>query len=293
MPIGRARLHFDNLYEDEELRIGDLLLYQAGDLVCEAGYTTEEHEQIVDEISYIVSGAGIFTANGQDFDVKRGDVVISALGETHNIISSMTEPLRYFYVAFRFVKPELEPYPELISVFRRSGVKKMNDPAVFDSFVAFLEELAKPDEFSQLMLGALLTQLICTAARLFGAKGRRGYFSEDGMAADSRLVRDVSAYIDAHACELTRLRELSERFGYSYTHISQLFSATMGESLKSYQTRRRFEKACEQLGRGLSVTAVAELTGFQSVHAFSRAFTKHTGLTPREYKQQTEGDAER
>ena len=99
-------------------------------------------------------------------------------------------------------------------------------------------------------------------------------------------MRDIAAYLDTHACEMPRLRELSARFGYSYTHISQLFSSTMGESLKTYHTRRRFEKACEELDRGLSVTTVAELTGFQSVHEFSSAFTKQIGATPKEYKQE-------
>ena len=286
MPLGRAKLHFDNLFEDDELPIGDFLLYQAGDLACEAGYTVEEHEQVVDEISYVVSGEGVFIVNGEQFTVRQGDIVLNSCGELHNVCSSMTDPLRYFYIGFTCTRPEKEPYPKLIAAFREPGIKRVNSTAVFDCFVAFLEELAKPDGFSELMLQSLLTQLLCMTVRLFRKTGKGGYFSADGITADARLVRDIAAYLDTHACEMPRLRELSARFGYSYTHISQLFSSTMGESLKTYHTRRRFEKACEELDRGLSVTTVAELTGFQSVHAFSRAFTKQIGATPKEYKQE-------
>ncbi len=292
MPLKRAKLHFDNLFEDDELPIGDFLLYQAGDLACEAGYSVEEHDQVVDEISYVVSGEGVFSVNGEDFTVHKGDIVLSSCGERHNICASMTDPLRFFYVGFTFRSPDKEPYPQLAAPFREPGIKRISSNAVFDCFVAFLEELARPDGLSDLMLQSLLTQLVCTTARLFRSTGKGGYFAADSAAANAKLVRDIAAYLDTHACETPRLRELSGKFGYSYTHISQLFSSTMDESLKAYHTRRRFEKACAELSRGLSVTKVAELTGFQSVHAFSRAFTKHVGITPKEYRQNNNSKGE-
>ena len=71
---------------------------------------------------------------------------------------------------------------------------------------------------------------------------------------------------------MENLSALSAEFGYSYTHIAQKFSAFTGESLKSYHTKRRFEKSNEYLRQGYSVTKVAELMGFKSIHAFSRAY---------------------
>ncbi|MBE6883550.1 MAG: helix-turn-helix transcriptional regulator [Ruminococcaceae bacterium] len=290
MPIGRAKLHFDNLFEDNELSIGAYLLYQAGDLACEGGYTVEEHDQVVDEISYIVSGEGTFIANGKEFPVKKGDVIVSAQGERHNIFSSQINPIRFFYIGFTFKHPNQLPYSQLISILRTPGIKRVNGTPLFDCFVSFMEELAKPDDFSSLMLESLLSQLICATTRLLLENKKQRYFSADNSAADHKLIRDIAAYLDTHACETPKLRELSSRFGYSYTHISQLFSSVMGESLKAYHTRRRFEKACDELDKGLTVTHVAEFTGFQSVHAFSRAFTKQIGITPKEYKEKNKGE---
>ena len=97
---------------------------------------------------------------------------------------------------------------------------------------------------------------------------------------------DVIQYMDTHMENLIDLAELGQIFGYSYTYISSRFTERMEESLKRYYTRRRFEKAREYLSNGESVTKVAEMVGYKSIHAFSRAFHKEVGMSPKEYKEQ-------
>ena len=62
----------------------------------------------------------------------------------------------------------------------------------------------------------------------------------------------------------------------------------MGESLQEYFLRRKYDYACELLQRGISVTEVAERLGYQSVHAFSRAFRARMGITPSVYGKWSE-----
>ena len=81
------------------------------------------------------------------------------------------------------------------------------------------------------------------------------------------------------------LQKLSETFGYSYSYIADLFSRNMGEPLKEYFTRRRFERAAQLLEDGMSVTQIAEMLGYKSIHSFSRAFTKRFGVSPLEYRK--------
>ena len=60
----RKKFHFDNVYFESPRLYEDILLYQIGDLSCESGYAIGEHEQYCYEISYIVSGKGLFYTNG-------------------------------------------------------------------------------------------------------------------------------------------------------------------------------------------------------------------------------------
>jgi AraC-like DNA-binding protein len=58
-------------------------------------------------------------------------------------------------------------------------------------------------------------------------------------------------------------------------------------SIISYLTDLRIENAKDLLRRReYSISAVAEKTGFASVHYFSSVFKNHTGMTPRQYIEQ-------
>lgn len=59
----------------------------------------------------------------------------------------------------------------------------------------------------------------------------------------------------------------------------------MGEPLKEYFTRRRFERATQLLEDGMSVTQIADMLGYKSIHSFSRAFTRRFGVSPLEYRK--------
>ena len=99
---------------------------------------------------------------------------------------------------------------------------------------------------------------------------------------------DIIHYLDSHIADIGSLSGLSTVFGYSYTYLAHKFVSITGETLKTYAARRRFEKAREYLCRGMSITSVAEALGDQSIHAFSRAFHREFGLSPREYKRWAE-----
>ena len=94
------------------------------------------------------------------------------------------------------------------------------------------------------------------------------------------MVHDVILYLETQQGGIRRLQDLSGEFGYSYAHIAKVFSAVAGESLKAYHTRLRFAQACTDMMRGMSVTETAERAGYQSIHAFSKAFKKYEASPP-------------
>ena len=105
MPVNRAKFHFDNTYAGMDMLYGPYVLYQIGDLSCEAGYQTFEHEQAVYEITYVLSGTGAFYVDDTVYTMQKGDLLFVRKGQMHNIISAEIEPLRFFYLGFDFVEP--------------------------------------------------------------------------------------------------------------------------------------------------------------------------------------------
>ena len=157
-----------------------------------------------------------------------------------------------------------------------------------EAFIRLFSELITDDFLSPSLLEGTIHQIVGTAYRLFSQKRYRAYLADQARETDEKLVYDIIHYLDSHIADIGSLSGLSTVFGYSYTYLAHKFVSITGETLKTYAARRRFEKAREYLCRGMSITSVAEALGYQSIHAFSRAFHREIGLSPREYKRWAE-----
>ena len=157
-----------------------------------------------------------------------------------------------------------------------------------EAFIRLFSELITEDFLSPSLLEGTIHQIVGTAYRLFSQKRYRAYLADQARETDEKLVYDIIHYLDSHIADIGSLSGLSTVFGYSYTYLAHKFVSITGETLKTYAARRRFEKAREYLCRGMSITSVAEALGYQSIHAFSRAFHREIGLSPREYKRWAE-----
>jgi AraC family transcriptional regulator len=102
---------------------------------------------------------------------------------------------------------------------------------------------------------------------------------------ERRLHRALE-YIDDHLDETISLAQLAHVASFSSFHFHRIFSAQVGETFGSYLTRRRVEQAAARFASQprLSVLTVALGVGFGSAEAFTRAFKKHYGYTPSQWK---------
>lgn len=284
----RARYHFDKVCAELDNKIGPYILYQVGDLCFNPGYIVPEHQQIVHEITYVVSGCGMSRTNGVDTELCPGMLCLSSIGDMHCIETSAEQPLRIFYIGFKFCEPiDTAAVNKLKAFYENPSVRaRKNTMSIQDAFVGMFSQLIYRDAFSDMLMESYMHQIICNTYRLFHQNAQYTYFINQGNGADEQLVYDVVHYLDTQIGEIDKLNSLGGEFGYSYDYLSQKFSRVTGRSLKEYYTAKRFEKAQEYLMQGMSVTTVSELMGYKSIHSFSNAFKKEFGMSPSEYKKQ-------
>jgi AraC family transcriptional regulator len=95
------------------------------------------------------------------------------------------------------------------------------------------------------------------------------------------LLRDIRARVATGPS----LATLAARTAESPFQLHRAFRAMVGESPKQYILRLRLERAATRLStRDTSVLDVALSAGFNSHEVFTRAFSRHFGVTPSAYR---------
>ena len=105
----------------------------------------------------------------------------------------------------------------------------------------------------------------------------------------NKQIRKVTYYIEEHLDDEFDVTQLAKVAGYSQFHFCRVFKTNMNESVMSYITRLRLERASSQLiSNNISMIDVALDAGYQTPTGFLKAFKKRFGATPTDYKKYTQ-----
>lgn len=145
------------------------------------------------------------------------------------------------------------------------------------------QETIAPDFGSDMAIDALLQMLMIDLGRVFraAAQGESGH----GRLAPWQLAR-IDEVLRASDGAWPTTAQLAALCGISRSHLSRSFVAATGSALSSHAAAIRLERAQDMIRSGaLPMNRIAETLGFATASAFSAAFRRSTGLTPREFRQ--------
>jgi AraC-like DNA-binding protein len=94
------------------------------------------------------------------------------------------------------------------------------------------------------------------------------------------LAGAILDLLQSHYPEQLTAKEISRRFGYSYTHLERVFRKEFGVSIHQRLLKVRIDAAAHGLQMGKSIREVATETGFRDYYYFLRAFRRVRGTTP-------------
>lgn len=105
-------------------------------------------------------------------------------------------------------------------------------------------------------------------------------------------IEEVQRYIRQHLDEPLNRERLADFAGFSIPHFHRVFIGCTGESAISYVRRIRLIRAGQKLRMGaVDIMAVALAAGYESHTAFSKAFKKQFGISPRAFRNLSCGPA--
>jgi two-component system, response regulator YesN len=104
------------------------------------------------------------------------------------------------------------------------------------------------------------------------------------------MLQQVHDYIDQHYMDANlSLNEVASQVNLSPSHFSTVFSQETGQTFKEYLTEVRIRHAKELLrSTTLKSFEISYQIGYSDPHYFSYVFRKHTSLSPKEYRQQSQ-----
>jgi AraC-like DNA-binding protein len=163
-------------------------------------------------------------------------------------------------------------------------IRKESDKAALRwSLDRMMQELREPQPGGFLVIDHLVHMMLVQALRLHLAEGIEGGVGWLFALADKQMSAAITAMHDDPGHRWT-LQALAERAGMSRTTFALKFKATVGASPMDYLTRWRMLRAADRLVNSSDpVSAIALSLGYESESAFSTAFKRVMGCSPRQY----------
>ena len=100
------------------------------------------------------------------------------------------------------------------------------------------------------------------------------------------ILERILAYINKMICSPINIEELCSKFAISRSSLQTLFKNNLNTSPKKYINDLKLSKSKELIKENkYTISEIAFMLGFNSIHYFSRAFTQHYEISPSEYAQ--------
>jgi AraC family transcriptional regulator, regulatory protein of adaptative response / methylphosphotriester-DNA alkyltransferase methyltransferase len=99
------------------------------------------------------------------------------------------------------------------------------------------------------------------------------------------LYEEATEIVDAEYGSDLSLDEIARRVASSRRQLQRAYAEIGSTTFRDHLTRVRMEKAAELLStRGLTVREVAHRVGYRQPAQFAKAFRRHLGVAPSDYR---------
>lgn len=245
------------------------------------------HKHSFFEICYVLGGRGTYLDGGTLYPLSAGTMFCSRPGVTHFI---ECEPeLAIVYVAFELDEGDsAEAARELFQSLADTETVFVQDADQLPAAQLWRSLIRRNDGIPSLPESALptLAAALLTALPSVFVKPLQASWTSPRRSA-SALLKQAKLFItDNLSDDDLSLEKVAAQINISPRHLSRLFASGVFESYTVYVRKQRVRRAAELLRYSdRSIKEIAEMTGFGSVHYFTRTFSSLMNKPPARFRE--------
>ncbi|MBR5439050.1 MAG: helix-turn-helix transcriptional regulator [Clostridia bacterium] len=250
--------------------IGIKLAYVA-ELELNNGLKQDFVSHNITEIMVVKSGSGVFNADGERFDVNRGDIFIVNKDTVHNeeslfgSFSVYIIGLENYLLSGGDTTQKKYTGGENICYYASQIVKD------YDSKSHFFVDNAK------LLFSLIINEVMFLASKIPVPNVKQG---------SNELINSIKKYLDGHFLEDISINSLCSKFFINKNTLMHAFKKNLGISVYDYIIKKRLQESINWLKiSSMTVAQISERCNFSNPSYFVQYFKKIYGVTPIEYRK--------
>lgn len=289
-----APIHMDHI--DVKIPFGDLMLNV---LYVRFGYfyssfQEHAHSNKSYELHFIPQGQGTLVANGERYPISANTLFMTGPDITHEQITNPEDPMAEYCICFEVIGDNAGKANKTTN---EQDLAHMADIVVRTTFwigqdtqqmLPLFQQLAHETKQQHIgyysMVIGIIEQLIIKLVRNYTSNRPSLRPVQLKTLDDNRLVIIDNSFLGEYAT--ITLQSLAGRLGLSVRQTERTLKSRYGVSFTQKRQQARMSAAAYFLATTpMSVSHIAEQTGFATLEHFSQTFKKHYGITPSTYRE--------
>jgi AraC family transcriptional regulator, L-rhamnose operon transcriptional activator RhaR len=273
----------DNLYKPFEIQFTELMEQ------C----PRPQHKHSFFELVFIVKGTGVHKVNEAGLPYHEGQLFLLAPEDAHGF--KIKEPTRFCFIRFTniYIKSPGLHVERLEFILKNANnipscvLKNVADRIIVKSIIeAIIREHENHDLYNQELIQQYVNTLIMIVARniALGLPEQMNEKSEE-------KALDILQYIQTNIYEPEKLRAdaISKEFGIAEAYLGKYFKKHTTETMQQYITNYKLKMIENRLLHGnMRIAEIADELGFTDKSHLIRIFRKYRGMSPTEYKKNSQ-----
>lgn len=257
-------------------------LIWSGETELPAGWELQPHTHDFFHLAYIRSGNLIFRADGVDYTLSDGSMILIPPFMVHGVPQDTHNLCIQYETFFRIVDPRMQFFienPEVLVLKDASHLEKLFSYICMNYSSTDLLRSSSIISFLSTILFSFLTD------KQSPENSSEGYVDYSQY---SPLVQSILRYVEKEYDTKYDLASLARTLDFNKNYLCTVFRRETGISISEYFNYHRIRKILIFLqytgyNKEVPIHELAYQCGYENPSYFNRIFKKYTGMTPKEF----------